>query len=266
MTEEIAQRLPDEFARTLLAGSLHVVADEQNAMRFHQAAASLRELYTYLLDYYAPADEVRACAWFVQADDTNTVTRRQRAKYATQGGLSDAYLDGLNVEVDTLHTEAINAINRLHGATHVRPDTHITDSGEIDARIEDALASLQGLLDSFEGVRQTVCSVLEGDVFDAIMSTFVLRSFEEIDIVAGRGYEVSPFLTIDDVTIVSIDARTIELKTTGEAPVTLHYGPKNDAAEISHDFPFEMRFRAPVEAPESLEFLDADVDNSGWFE
>lgn len=82
--EHLEQALPDGFSRDLLDGALRVLADQANPMRAHLFAGGLRELFTYLLHNAAPDDEVRACDWFVQAHDTQTVTRRQRAVYASR--------------------------------------------------------------------------------------------------------------------------------------------------------------------------------------
>lgn len=79
------ERLPDQFSRDLLVGSLMVANDHNNPVRFHLAAAGLRELFGHILHADAPDDEVRACSWFKQEPNTNTVTRRQKAIYSTQG-------------------------------------------------------------------------------------------------------------------------------------------------------------------------------------
>lgn len=263
---ELADQLPDDFARALLSGSLEVVKNSSNPVRFHQCAATLRELFTYVLDFYAPPDEVRACPWFVQAADTKSVTRIQRAIYATQGGLTDEFITGLGLEIADLHSEAIEAVNRLHSATHVRPDRLVSDQDEINAFINEVLGCLDGLLSSFEMGREAVGNLLSHEVFSAIMMAFVTESFGDIDLLAGRGYEVGGFMDVDEPTITAIDARFITLEVSGEAPVTLHYGPKNDAAEIQHDFPFTMVFRSAIATPEALEFVHADIDNSSWFD
>jgi len=262
---QLDSSLPDEFSITLLTGALRALEDEQNPMRAHLFAAAFRELFTYLLHQAAPDDEVRACSWFVQADDTEGVTRRQRAIYATQGGLSDAYVANLGVDVVDLHREAIAAINELNRATHVRPGRVLVDAEEIVDFAETAISSMEGLLEAFEACRETIKELLEDEVYDQMMAAFVERTFGEIDTVASHGYEVGPIVSIDTIEVTEITAREIQINVVGEAPVTLHYGRGDDAAEIEHDFPFNMRFCAPIDAPADITYSDCEIDDTSWF-
>jgi hypothetical protein len=59
----------------------------------------MRELFGHTLHALAPDANVTKCEWFKRVPKTNGPTRRQRAKYATQGGLSDDYIDEIGVHV-----------------------------------------------------------------------------------------------------------------------------------------------------------------------
>lgn len=263
--EHLEQALPDGFSRDLLDGALRVLADQGNPMRAHLFAAALRELFTYLLHNAAPDDEVRACAWFQQAPDTPGVTRRQRAIYASQGGLSDEYVANLGVDVAELHRQAINAIDALNRATHVRPGRVLADAGEIAAFVEPAVSALEGLLEAFRTCRETVKDVLENEVYNLMMAAFVEQTFGDIDLIASHGYEVDPFIAIATIDVTDITSSEIQIVVEGEAPVTLHYGRGDDAVEIGHDFPFTMRFTAPTDAPGDVAYSDGEIDDSGWY-
>tara|TARA_R110002074_G_scaffold157255_1_gene314084 strand:+ start:160 stop:954 length:795 start_codon:yes stop_codon:yes gene_type:complete len=258
--------LPDDLSRDLLSGSLRVAKDMENPVRMHLSAAGLRELFGHLLHTLAPDDEVRKCKWFEQAKDTPTVTRRQRATYATQGGFPDKFIASLGVDVEELHKEAIDAITELNKATHVRPQTLQQDPEAVDAFIAEAVGALEGLLISFSECRSSVQNALEKSVYESMMNALVTENFDTISSLSGRGYEVDLWIDDDDVEIVSISADNVLVRFSGIAPVTLHYGPKNDAAEISHDFPFWMVFEAKVETPTKLKLVDHFFDDSGWFE
>ena len=263
---DIRDLLPDDFSRDLLSGSLRVAKDMENPVRMHLSAAGLRELFGHLLDTLAPDDEVRKCKWFEQAKDTPTVTRRQRATYATQGGFSNEFIASLGVDVAELHKEAVDAITKLNKATHVRPHTLQQDPEAIDAFIAEALGALRGLLVSFSECRGLVQNALEKSVYDSMVNALVTENFDTISSLSGRGYEVDLWIDDDDVEIVSINAEYVRVRFSGTAPVTMHYGPKNDAAEISHDFPFWLIFEAKVETPTNLKLVDHFFDDSGWFE
>jgi hypothetical protein len=59
----------------------------------------MRELFGYTLQTLAPDENFTECEWFEPEPGTKGPTRRQRAKYATQGGLSDDYIAEIGVDV-----------------------------------------------------------------------------------------------------------------------------------------------------------------------
>lgn len=261
----LEDRLPDQFSRDLLTGSLLVAHDQNNPVRLHLAAAGLRELFGHILHADAPDDEVRACSWFEQEKNTKTVTRRQKAIYSTQGGLSDDFVAQLGLDVNDLHRAAIKSIEALNKATHVRPDTLVEDEAAIDAFIQEALAALDGLLDSFDQGRGAVKEALVDDVYRAMSDALIEQTFDSIDILAGKGYEIDPWIDDQHVEVEALKAKVVVVRFSGIADVTLHYGPKNDAAEIQHDFPFWLRFEAPVDKPTELTLVAHHFDDSSWY-
>ncbi|MFQ6552635.1 hypothetical protein AAD018_009875 [Aestuariibius insulae] len=262
---DFAGRLPDQFSHDLLAGSLLVAKEPINPVRLHLAAAGLRELFGHILHADAPDDEVRACSWFVQDQNTETVTRRQKAIYSTQGGLSDGFVEGLGLDVKDLHKTAIKSIQVLNKATHVRPETLVSDEAAIDAFVQEALSALDGLLVSFQQGRDAVKEALVDDVYEAMWDALIEQTFDEIDILAGKGYEIDPWIDDQQIEIEAIRANVVVVRFSGLAHVTLHYGPKHDAAEIPHDFPFWLRFEALVDDPTKLGLVDHHFDDTGWY-
>lgn len=153
----------------------------------------------------------------------------------------------------------------LNKATHVRPETLVVEEAAIDAFIQKALEALEGLLVSFGDGRDAVRDALVDDVYQAMWDTLIQQTFDEIDILAGKGYEVDPWIDDQRVEIEAIRSDVVVVRFSGIANVTLHYGPKNDAAEIPHDFPFWMRFEAPVDEPTKLTLTGYHFDDSGWY-
>ncbi|MBO0733108.1 MAG: hypothetical protein J2P49_02060 [Methylocapsa sp.] len=112
-------------------------------MRGHLFAAGLRELFALSLETLAPEDMVRNCAWFEQAMDTTRVTRRQRALYATFGGLLDNFLkDELGIDPDEPHNGLGMALEELNKRTHVRPGTLMEAPAKIEAFAERVIRAL----------------------------------------------------------------------------------------------------------------------------
>ena len=261
---DIEERLPDEFSRDLLTGSLMVANDNKNPVRLHLAAAGLRELFGHILNVNASDEEVRACSWFKQDPNTKTVTRRQKAIYSTQGGLSNTYMKQLGLDVEDLHSAAIQSIEALNKATHVRPETLVSDEAGIRAFIDDAVGALAGLIESFSQGRNNVESALIDDVYSAMADALIEQTFDDIDILAGKGYEIDPWINDAEIEVEKLLSQTIIVRFSGVAHVTLHYGSKHDPAEIPHDFPFWLRFEAPVSKPAKLTLVDHYFDNTSW--
>lgn len=261
----IEDSLPDQFSRDLLAGSLMVAKDQKNPVRLHLAAAGLRELFGHILHTDAPDEEVRACTWFEQEPNTKTVTRRQKAIYSTQGGLSDAFVEKLGLDVDDLHRRAIKSIEALNKATHVRPDTLVNDEATIKSFIDEALAALEGLIRSFSEGRSAVKEALVDDVYRAMSDALIERTFDDIDILAGKGYEIDPWIDDPEIEVEALLSHVVVVRFSGIASVTLHYGSKHDAAEIQHDFPFWLRLEAPVEKPTQPTLVANHFDDTSWY-
>ena len=270
MTQEeiaaLSTALPDDFSRQVLTGSLMVVNDPQNPIGLNLFAAGVRELFGHILHTFAPDENVRACPWFVQNCDTPTVTRRQRAIFATQGGLNDKYMIALDLEVKDYHDATIKAINTLSKATHVRPGRIISDENTIHDFRDTALRALQDMLETFSMARDTIQGALQDAIYNATGMAFISETFTSIDILAGKGYEIDPWIDNDEMIVTDIGPEQVHLKFSGTAHAKLHYGSRHDATEIAHSFPFWMTFTSPVASPDDLTLTDSHFDDSSWYE
>ena len=143
-----------------------------------------------------------------------------------------------------LHRAAIRSIEALNKATHVRPDTLVNDEAAIKSFIDEALAALEGLLVSFSKGRSAVKEALVDDVYRAMSNALIEQTFDDINSLAGKGYEIDPWIDDAEIEIEALRSQFIVVRFSGVANVTLHYGSKHDAAEIQHDFPFWLRVRS----------------------
>jgi Predicted pPIWI-associating nuclease len=270
MTDEATLRgwLVDDFSQHVLTGAFRVVADRENPLRLNLFAAAVRELFGHTLHALAPDTEVTQCSWYAPEFDTNGPTRRQRVKYATQGGLSDAFIAEVGVDVDHLHDNAIASIKLLSKYTHVRPGVLVTDQAEIDAFVDEALSALLGLFESFKECRDEVLRAIYKHIDQEVFSSFISETIQEIDEIATH-YEVN-IVWIDDVEITTLSAHHVEFKVTGSIDAELQWRSgsdfrRGDGASLSHDFPFEVSMRAPVEDITAFADVRCSVDNRGWY-
>jgi hypothetical protein len=270
MTDEATLRgwLVDDFSQHVLTGALRVVGDRENPLRLNLFAAAVRELFGHTLHTLAPDTEVTQCSWYAPEPNTNRPTRRQRVKYATQGGLSDAFIAEVGVDVDHLHDNAIASINELSKYTHVRPGVLVTNQSEIDSFVDEALSALLGLFESFKECRDEVLRAIYNHIDQEVFSSFISETIQEIDEIATH-YEVN-IVWMDEVEITTLSAHSVEFKVTGSVDAQLQWGSgsdfrRGDGASLSHDFPFEVNMRAPVEDITAFADVKYSVDNRGWY-
>ncbi|TDK31214.1 hypothetical protein E2F50_19870 [Rhizobium deserti] len=134
LAEELSSMLPDEFARTVLAGSLGVAWDSANPIRANLFAAGIREAVTYVLHLLALEEAVKACDWYdayrekqkkdcekKKIEFKDQPARVHRMVYATQGGISDKALQELGVDIGDAHKRLRSVVDGLSKYNHVRP-------------------------------------------------------------------------------------------------------------------------------------------------
>jgi Predicted pPIWI-associating nuclease len=173
---ELRAKLIDDFSAQVLTGALAVLDVPSNPIRLNQFAAAMRELFGHTLHALAPDGNVTKCEWFEPEPRTKGPTRRQRAKYATQGGLSDDYIVEIGVDVQHLHDVAIKAIDDMSKYTHVRPGTIIDNPHEIAFFVDGAMHALLGLFASFAECRSGVLDALSKEIDDEAVDALITET------------------------------------------------------------------------------------------
>jgi len=90
---KIKERLADMYE-----GAWQTLRDKSKLDRYRQAAHSMRDVITNLLNLLAPHKEVKRAEWYEQISGTNSVTRPQRVKYAIIGGNPEKTIDEKDLE------------------------------------------------------------------------------------------------------------------------------------------------------------------------
>lgn len=266
---ELRSKLIDDFSAQVLIGALRVVADQKNPIRLNLFAAAIRELFGHTLHTLAPHANVTKCEWFKPDPQTNGPTRRQRAKYATQGGLSDDYIEEIGVDVMHLHDAAIEAVKDMSKYTHVRPNTIVDDSHEIDAFVDGAMHALLDLFKSFDECRSEVLDTLSEKIDDKAMDALIFETIVNVDALASHHSIEEVYVA--QARVVALTHDTIYFKVTGTLAVELQWGSnsdlrRGDGATLDESFPFEVTMQSPID--DILEFYDVEygVDTSEWHE
>ena len=262
----------DRFLKTVFTGCIKVGKNKGNPIRGNLVAAGLREAVNHVVHELSPDEEVRACIWFVQAPDTDTLTRKQRANYIIKAGLPDALVkDVLKIDVKGYADDLNDMINGLNRATHVRPKTILSNGLKIRQLFRDVLEGIDALLDAAEESRAAVEDVVGGAMQTAVFEKLIADAIQELD-------ELSTHTTIDhhwvdEIKVGEMDATTISYVVTGSVIVELQYGSGSDVANdigfrMTDDYPYEATVECSIVDPLNVDADDivVKVDTSNFYE
>lgn len=262
----------DRFLNTVFTGCIKVGKTRSNPIRGNLVAAGLREAVGHVIHKLSPDEEVRACEWFVQAKDTDTVTRRQRANYIIKAGLPDDFVkDVLKFDVKGHADELIEMVNGLNKATHVRPNTILTDGAVIRRMFMDVVSGLDGLLDAAEDSSKAVEDEVATAMHNAVFEKLIGEAIQELDELST--HTAIDHHWIDEIKVEEMDAATISYLVKGTVAVELQYGSGSDVANdigfrTNDSYPYEAEIEASVTDPLKVDVGDIrlKVDNSSFYE
>lgn len=262
----------DRFFDTVLEGCFRVARDRDNPLRGNFAASGLREAIGHVLHSLAPDEDVRACVWFIQATDTKTVTRQQRASYIVKAGLPDEFVsDTLDIDVRDYTTPLIEVMDGLNRATHVRADTILSKGSKIRVMIQDVLRGLDQLLEAANESREAITHAVADAMQEAVFEKLISETIDELD-------ELSTHTTvdghnIDKVTVTKLNSQDISYRVEGEVEVELQYGSNSDVKNDigfrqDGSYPYVVTVTCAVARPMAIRVddLNISVDNRSFYE
>ena len=251
---------------------MKVARDKENPIRGNLVASGLRELATHVLHSLAPEDEVRNCIWFEQAKDTKTVTRAQRARYIVQAGLPDAFVkDQLKLDAAAFAKPLLKAMDALHKATHVRPETVVHKGAAVREMIydvfNDMLALIEDAAESREAIKDAAASALHNAVFESL----IIDTIQELDELSTHSRVEGHW--IETVKVKRLDATRIEYAVAGEVEVELQYGSNSDVAKdigfrTNDSYPYRATVSAAAAKPLAIDAraICPKVDTRSFYE
>lgn len=261
---EIGKRLQNGFEHDLLDASLQNLVDKCNRLRFNNFAYSLRELTRHILERLAPNDNVLNTAWFSPHDpeEPKKITRKQRMKYAIQGGLPDDYVKNtLKIDVDIIGKKVGDSIDLLSKYTHINPESFYIEVEKIEELFGKVMDAVILLFQTIEESRALLTQKLEENVNKTVISNLFYETLNSIDCLATH-YSIEDF-TVDDITLLDIDDTTVYFKATGEVNVKLQYGSdcdlkRDNGMTLNGDFPFTGEFNGRIK--EGLTNFELETD------
>jgi hypothetical protein len=282
LAEKLSTMLPDDFARTVLAGSLGVAWDSANPIRANLFAAGIRETVTYVLHLLAPEEAVKACEWYKAYRDKQQMacekrkiefrdqpTRVHRMVYATQGGISDKALEQLGVDIGDAHKRLRTVVDELSKYTHVRPGTLIEGDEAVAVFMEEALEAMMRFLGAVADVRSAISTAVSEHANDLAIEALTDSVVQELDELST--HTVVDEVIADDIRVVEIGPQEVKLDVRGTVYVELNYGSgsdfrRGDGASMRDKYPFSVEMVAAVTDLKPGIVGRVTVDNSSFFE
>jgi hypothetical protein len=270
---DLIKRVPrDRFLRKLCKGAIKAGRDKTNPIRGNLVASALRELATYVLHSLAPDDEVRRCIWFEQAKDTKTVTRGQRARYIVQAGLPDDFVkERLKVDASAMAQPLLDAMDKLHKATHVRVETVVYKGSAVREMLYDVLSEIHALLEEADQARDSIKDEVSTALHDAVFENMILETIQELDELSTHT-QIDGHV-IDRIKVQRLNATEIEYRIFGEVEVELQYGSNSDVANdigmrSDDSYPYRAKVIASADKPLDIdaEAIRIMVDTSSFYE
>ena len=253
------------------AQALKNLDDWSNPLRFNNFAYSVRETARHILKRLAPDEEVLRCQWNKnETGKSGGITRKQRAYFAVQGGLSDQYVkESLGLDADADHKALGGAIHALNKYTHIEPSTFGVPDAQVERFAEQTLSAVADLLKTVAECRRRILEHLETEIDAAAVDEVLSDSLVGIDELASH-FSVED-VSVGTVKVATIDHERIHIDVKGSIDCILQFGSnsdirRGDGAEIPQSFAFACRLFCPVDDPDELSVVEdsVGVDTQAW--
>jgi len=273
MLAEIEKELCDGFEKQLFAAAQKNLADKSNPLRLNNYSYAMRELTRHVLHRLSPDESVIHCSWYKnETDKENSITRKQRAYYAVQGGMEDSYVkDTLGLEVEDIHKDLIRAINGLSKFTHVEPKVFDLPEAEVESLVNETTEAVSAFLATINDCRRLVIDSLWEHIDAEVIDETLRETIIAIDELATHHF-IDEVCT-DKIAIYEINHESILFRVEGSIGCELQWGSnsdlrRGDGVVLPTSFPFTCELSSPVYKPESFETIENSlaVDTSSWYE
>ena len=271
VNEQIQSTLAVGFERELYAAAHRNLIDSENNLRLNNFAYAMRELMRHVLHRLAPTESVVQCPWYHnEIDKPNVVTRRQRAYFAVQGGLSDEYVqDVLHLETESIHHSLVQAIDGLSKLTHIEKTVFGLSDADVAAHVQATEDAVAALCSAIHSCRQQIIMALWERIDGTVIDEALRETLQAIDEITAH-YSIEEVYT-HRVEIIEIAHDEIVFSATGSIAMELQWGSnsdirRGDGAVLSKSFPFTCYLWSPVDDPTQVEAREDGllVDTRSW--
>lgn len=267
LAQKIETHLSTDFEKALLNASVAYLQNETDPLRFNSFAYSMRELYRHVLTRLAPDEKIKECAWFKQEADTGKPTRKQKYTYAIQGGLLEDYVkNNLDMDLIEFWNEIRDSQDLMSKYTHVNENTFNISNKECIQHSLEIKNSLLEILSLIEDTRAQLMSKLKSKIDKALLAHLLTTTVSDLDILSNQ--TIVENVVVEDYEVIEIGPHHIHLSGEGFVSVSLNYGQKEDATEISDSFPLMFKCHSTTAKPEKIH-IQAEhitIDTDDWYQ
>lgn len=244
---EFKKYLKGDFEKNLLESAI-LNLENHHSLTFNNFAYAMREILRIVFHRLSPEEEIRRCSWYPSLKDSNDkITRRQRYKYAIQGGIGEFLLKQFRLDesIEKACSSLLNQIEILNNYTHIGEKTYnlsLENTKDLANQCFDAVIKVLRLIKRVRNkLYKNIISSLDEELFNKTVMNYV----ENIDLIAARAYvnQIKANKFVD----MQIDSSKVSFTVKGEINCLLEYGNKIDI-ENGDDWSFDMdfEFKAPV--------------------
>jgi hypothetical protein len=260
----------DRFSRWAIEGAQHALTDSQNRLRLNFFSTAMRILFEHVMDALSPEEQVVSAPWFQPERPNGKPTRWQRAIFAVQGGLTEAFVkDELKVDLPPLRQHLLHTVDELSKHVHGRRNTIVRDVGEQDIIVRTTIAAMSAFLDALHDCRAAVLMPIAEALDEAAIDALLSETLLEVDELASH-YSLDN-VDVEAVTVRRIGSASVTYRVIGSVEVTLQWGSnsdveRGDGAELEQSFPFWCEFELPLDDLWDLDLAEPTygVDTSEW--
>jgi hypothetical protein len=265
--------LKDGFEKQLFEAALANLRDIKNPLRFNNFAYATRELVRHVLARFAPDKEVLKCSWYKnEMDIENGITRRQRVRYAVQGGLPDEYVrDVLDIDILEMQKLLKDAVSKMSKYTHIQEKTFNIKDTQVESLVEEVLSAISNLFETIRGKHETITAALWTQIDESTIDSALSETILSIDELSSH-HSIEEVYT-SNVRIAAIDSSSIRFEAEGTISCELQWGSNSDVrrgegAVASHSFPFTCELWSSVDSPEDVQTEEGafNANTSLWWE
>ncbi|MBN8462749.1 MAG: hypothetical protein J0M01_08030 [Dechloromonas sp.] len=209
---------------------------------------------------------------FVQAKDSATITRRQRAEYIIRAGLPNDFVDEeLKINLSDEAKPLIKAVEDLNRSTHVREETIVFKGQDVRFMFNRILHGLLNLLKIAQNSRAQLKETIADVIHHAIFENLISDAIQELDEISTHTIIDGHY--IDAIVVRTLNATEIQYVVAGEVEVELQYGSNSDVRNDNgfrkdDSYPYTAVVNSNPAKPMEIRpnEVTLQVDNSSFYE